>query len=68
MVGVGEIEYVGKAMKKNIELKTDSEKIMTVTLWGNISGMFDYSRYKGDDTPVIAIITSTTIKSFQGVP
>ncbi|KAL4557217.1 hypothetical protein LXL04_035390 [Taraxacum kok-saghyz] len=66
VVGVGEIEYVGKAMKKKIELKTETEKIMNVTLWGNISGMFDYSPYKGDDTPVIAIITSTTIKSFQG--
>ncbi|KAL4581292.1 hypothetical protein LXL04_017503 [Taraxacum kok-saghyz] len=52
--------------EKKIELKTETEKIMNVTLWGNISGMFDYSPYKGDDTPVIAIITSTTIKSFQG--
>ncbi|KAL4579283.1 hypothetical protein LXL04_015422 [Taraxacum kok-saghyz] len=67
VVGVGEIEYVGKAMKKDIELITDSEKIMPVTLWGNISAMIDYSPYKSDDTPVIAIITSITIKTFQGL-
>lgn len=66
MAGVGNIQSVGNATKKDIELKNNDANIMKVTLWGTITEMFDLSPYEGSVAPLIAIITSTTIKRFKG--
>ncbi|KAM6563241.1 hypothetical protein CsatB_023239 [Cannabis sativa] len=53
LCGVGDLEIVS-----GVTLK--------ITLWGKLAEMFDTNVYKKDEGPFIVIVTSTTIKQFQG--
>ncbi|KAH9726437.1 hypothetical protein KPL70_008259 [Citrus sinensis] len=44
----------------------DSSVTTKITLWGKLGDMFDPNLYKKDEGPCIVIVTSTTIKKFQG--
>ncbi|KAH9703742.1 Rep fac-A C domain-containing protein [Citrus sinensis] len=44
----------------------DSSVTTKITLWGKLGEMFDPNLYKKDEGPCIVIVTSTTIKKFQG--
>ncbi|KAH9801749.1 hypothetical protein KPL71_001139 [Citrus sinensis] len=67
LCGVGDIEIVGAGWKKrDIKILTDYSVTTKITLWGKLGEMFDPNLYKQDEGPCIVIVTSTTIKKFQG--
>ncbi|XP_052290936.1 uncharacterized protein LOC112497129 [Citrus sinensis] len=67
LCGVGDIEIVGAGWKKrDIKILMDYSVTMKITLWGKLGEMFDPNLYKKDEGPYIVIVTSTTIKKFQG--
>lgn len=68
MVAVGPIQIVATGPKKEVELKNNQHGLMRVTLWGHTSQMFDLGPYEVATKPVIATVTSTTIRKFKGMP
>ena len=44
----------------------DSSVTTNITLLGKLGEIFDSNLYKKDEGPCIVIVTSTTIKKFQG--
>lgn len=67
VVATGPVQIVATGPKKDIELKSNARTLMRLTLWGNITSMFDLGPYEVDNAPVIAIVTSTTIRRFKGM-
>ncbi|XP_060963173.1 replication factor A protein 1-like [Cannabis sativa] len=67
LCGVGDSEIIGAGWKKrDLKIITDYSITSKITLWGKMAEMFDTNMYKKDEGPIIVIVTSTTIKKFQG--
>ncbi|KAL1822131.1 hypothetical protein ACET3Z_008909 [Daucus carota] len=65
--GFGEVEVVGAGYRKrDIRIFTDYSVTSTVTLWGKLGELFDPALYAGDGGPYVIVVSSVTVKTFQG--
>ncbi|XP_060967284.1 uncharacterized protein LOC115700265 [Cannabis sativa] len=67
LCGVRDLEIISGGWKKrDLKVITDYSITSKITLCGKLAEMFDMNVYKKDEGHFIVIVTSTTIKQFQG--
>lgn len=67
LCAVGRLEIVGCGWKKrDIKIITDYSVTSKITLWGKLGELFDPNLYKKDGAPYVVVLTSATVKQYQG--